>query len=316
MEFVPDSTVLAQKILSCVARVEERFGAGHVADVLLGANTEMIRKCRHAQLSTYGLIKEMDKKELTNLIYQMVDSGLLERTPGDRPILKLNETSWRVLRKQEVVRLLRSKAEGVKKTKVEEVSWEGVDKGLFEELRKLRREFATQEGVSAFVIFSDATLRELARVRPSSLELLGEIEGVGGRRRDSFGRDFLALIIAYCREQGLSLDQAAPGRPQSERRIPQASRAAFEMFAKGALIESVMATLDRARSTTCQYLVDYIRAKRPASIDRWVAPQTYKMVTEKAAKMEDGRLKPIYEALGGKVSYDEIKLVMTHLAVS
>lgn len=313
LEVVPDSTVLAQKILSCVARVDERFGAGHVADVLLGANTEMIRKCRHEQLSTYGLVKEMDKKALMNLIYQMVDGGLLERTPGDRPILKLNDSSWRVLRKQEEVRLLRSKVEGVKKTKVEEVSWEGVDKGLFEELRKLRREFATQEGVSAFVIFSDATLRELARVRPGSLDSLARTRGIGGRKVETYGRDFLAAITSYCREHGAAMDQAPGVESPPPRRVPQAARMAFGMFAKGASIESVMQSMDRARSTTCEYLAEYIRHERPASIERWVSPDVYKLVAGKAESSEAGRLKPIYESLDGEVSYDEIRLVMTHL---
>ncbi len=92
-----DGTETAQKILSCVAKIEKcsgtTFGVTHTADVLLGSNTEMIRRCRHDQLSTYGLLKGTPKKTLTNRVYQLLDQDLLTRTDGDRPILKLNEAS-------------------------------------------------------------------------------------------------------------------------------------------------------------------------------------------------------------------------------
>ena len=101
-----DSTVIAQKILSCVARLEQRFGIGHVIDVLLGANTELIRSFGHDSQSTYGLLKEMEKNSLRNLVYQLIDQEVLDRTPGDRPILKLNDNSVAVLKGQLEVQLI------------------------------------------------------------------------------------------------------------------------------------------------------------------------------------------------------------------
>ena len=90
VEGVADATTLAQKVLSCVARVEQRFGVEHVVDVLVGADNERVRRWRHEQLSTYGLLKDTPRKTVTNAIYQLVDAGVLERTAGDRPVLKLN----------------------------------------------------------------------------------------------------------------------------------------------------------------------------------------------------------------------------------
>ncbi len=98
VEGVADATVLAQKVLSCVARVEQRFGVEHVVDVLIAADNERVRRWRHEELSTYGLLKDLPRKTLTNLVYQLVDAGLLERTAGDRPVLRLSTTSWEVLR--------------------------------------------------------------------------------------------------------------------------------------------------------------------------------------------------------------------------
>src|SRR5262249_15752484 len=125
-EGVADATVTAQKILSCVARVQQRFGVGHVVDVLLGANTERVRQSRHDQLSTYALLKGTDKKSLTNMVYQLLDQSLLERSDDEFPVLRLNAASWEVMRGERSVRLLQARTKNVKKTAFDEESWEGV----------------------------------------------------------------------------------------------------------------------------------------------------------------------------------------------
>jgi ATP-dependent DNA helicase RecQ len=94
----------------------------------------------------------------------------------------------------------------VKKTRIDEKSWESVDSGLFETLRNLRRRLAAERGVPAYVLFSDATLREMARVRPGSPSALLEIRGVGERKLADLGERFLKVISAYCRENRLPLD--------------------------------------------------------------------------------------------------------------
>src|SRR4029077_3090284 len=131
VEGLADATVTAQKILSCVARTGERFGAEHIVDVLLGANTDRIRRWGHEELSTYGLLKGTPRPNLTNMLYQLIDDGLLERTTDERPVLRLNDASREVLRGNRSVRLLQPKAK-VKKTRIDEKSWESVDAGLFE----------------------------------------------------------------------------------------------------------------------------------------------------------------------------------------
>jgi len=218
VEGVEDGTITAQKILSCVARTEQRFGVTHVVDVLVGAQTERMRQWRHERLSTYGLLKEMARKSVTSFVYQLVDQGMLERTAGDRPVLRLNEASWEVMRGQREVRLLRPKEGKVAKTAFDEASWEGVDEGLFEHLRGLRRRLAEGRGVPPYVIFSDATLRELARVRPSTPTGMAALRGVGAVKLESLGPTFLAEIQTYCNEHKLPLDAplVPPGTlPQS-----------------------------------------------------------------------------------------------------
>jgi ATP-dependent DNA helicase RecQ len=198
VEGLADATVTAQKILSCVARSGERFGGEHIVDVLLGANTERVRRWGHEKLSTHGLMKGTDRKSLTNMLYQLLDAGLLERTTDEHPVLRLNAASWEVLRGQRSVRLVQPK-EKIQKTRFDEMSWEGVDPGLFEHLRNLRREIASERNVPAYVVFSDATLRDMARLRPTSPAALLNVRGVGEKKLADLGQRFVEEIQTYCR---------------------------------------------------------------------------------------------------------------------
>ncbi len=242
VESVEDGTEAAQKILSCVARVEERFGVGQVVDVLTGAETEMIKKCRHDQLSTYGLLRELPKKRVQSMVYQLLDQGLLDRTPGDRPILQLNKRSWEVLRKERDVKMIRPKHEAPAPTKADAESWEGVDRGLFDRLRAWRREIAHQRNVPAYVVLGDATLRSVARIRPTRSETLRQVHGIGEKRMADFGEPLLEIVRSFCGEQKLSTDEfdetALPSYVKPK--LPNAIKAqAFEMFRQERTVDDV-----------------------------------------------------------------------------
>ncbi len=316
-EGVQDATVIAQQILSCVARTQERFGIGHVVDVLLGADTERIRRFGHDRQSTHGLLKETPKKELTNWIYQLVDQGLLVRTAGDLPVLCLNEASWEVMRDGRKVLLTKPKAKPVTKTRAARQSWEGVDTGLFEHLREIRKELAQERNAPAFVIFGDATLRDLARRRPGSLAELRHVQGIGDAKMSEFGMRFLAEIKRYCDRRGLDLD-AATGSPTAPRRRKKRSAGkeeAFKLFAQGASIDQVAETVGRTRGTTATYLAEFIEATRPGRIETWVDEDTYRTVADVARDVGTRRLKPIFDGLDERVPYDVIRIVVTHLEV-
>jgi ATP-dependent DNA helicase RecQ len=218
-EDLEDATVTAQKILSCVARVQERFGVIHVADVLLGEKTARISELGHDQLSTFGLLPEFQKKDLCNLIYQLVDRDLLARTADEYPILKLNDASWTVLRGQQTVKLRpprvapapRPEPHVVRTTTIEADAWAGVDRGLFEHLRGVRSAIASEEHVPPFIILHDQALRDLARLRPSSADNLRGIRGLGQRKLQRFGERIRNAIAQYCREHGLGTDVAELG---------------------------------------------------------------------------------------------------------
>jgi ATP-dependent DNA helicase RecQ len=198
-----DATVLAQKILSCVARTEQRFGIEHVADVLIGAENDRVRRWGHDRLSTYGLLEDLPRKNVVNAIYQLIDAGVLGRTTGDRPVLELVPASWEVMRGHRTVQLVEPKKPKAKKTSLEAASWAGVDEKLFESLRTLRRAIAAERSVPAYVILHDATLRELARQKPRSFEELRGVRGLGEKKLAELGPRLLEAIESH-RPSGVS----------------------------------------------------------------------------------------------------------------
>lgn len=206
LDVIVDSTTIAKKIVSCVARVGQRFGVGYISDVLFGSKSEVILRNRHDELSVYGLMSEMTKKEIINLTHQLIDQNCLARTNGEYPLVILNEQSTKILRGEVEVQLIKPAANKAKRVKFDAASWEGVDRDLFEELRGLRRTIADEREVPAFIIFSDATLRDLARVRPGSVESMGRVYGIGAKKQADLGERFVQVISQYCGGAGIECD--------------------------------------------------------------------------------------------------------------
>jgi ATP-dependent DNA helicase RecQ len=320
-EPVPDAVVVAQKILSCVARVGERFGVNHVVAVLRGQNLDKIRSLGHDQLTTYGLLQEHDPGELRDWIYQLIGQAVLVQEGDQYPILKLNNASWEVMRKERTVRLVqplrRSVEQPAAATPAQEKSWQGVDRGLFEELRGLRRDLALERGLPPYLVFSDNTLRELARLRPTTRHGLLNVYGMGNRKLHDFGDDLLRVIRAYCRDQGVDIDVGERSMAAGESsRLPPVTglkQKAFELFREKAHLEDVEHQTGRSRGTIMSYLADYIRREKPDDVSAWVSKDIYRQVADKARQVGTDRLKPIFEALGEKVPYEEIRIVVAHM---
>ncbi len=317
VDLEPNSQEIAKKILSCVARVKESFGVGHVVAVLRGDETDKVKQRSHDKLSTFGLLKENSLAQVRDWTYQLVNMGALEQTEDEYPILKLNPESWRVMRGEHEVKLrvMAKRSSRSKTTQTDESAWEGVDRELCEELRRWRREAAEARGWPPFAVFSDKTLRDLARVRPSTLDVLLDVNGIGAAKLQAFGDDLLAVIVPWCREKQLSTDQlgGVPARRQEAPKETSASAEAyFPYFRKRVPIAEVVRITNRATSTVVKYLCDFIETERPASIDVWVPADLHQRILEAAKTNDTPFLKPVFEALGGQVSYEMIKIVLAH----
>jgi ATP-dependent DNA helicase RecQ len=310
MEWLEDPLPEAQKILSCIVRLDQRFGGDYTADVLVGAETPRVAERGHDRLSTYGLLKSFGKRVARDWIEQLVAQGFARKV-GEYQTLEVTPLGWRAIKAEKTPRLLRpaEKKRRAARSAPIEASWEGVDAGLFEELRVLRRRLAEEKSLPAFVIFSDAALRDMARLRPTKLESFLQARGVGERKTESYGKLFVHVIREYCELKRIATDLAAEssdldGAPS---RMPPAKARAFEMFRQGATIDEAAAALGRARSTTAQYLIDFIAAEGVVDPAPWAEEATLRRVAQAREEAEDDRLKPIFEALGGEIGYDVIR---------
>ena len=208
-----DAVTVAQKILSAVARLRQGWGVGHVIDVLRGRTTEQVTKRRHHELSTFGLLAEVQIPELRGYVDQLTEQGLLLRTDGAFPVLQLTDAGLSALKGAADVELYRQPRPVARRRKSasDAAGWEGVDQGLFEALRACRLEVARERGVPPYVVFHDNTLRAMARWRPSTPEALLDIHGIGQKKADDLGARFLQVIREYCGEHALELDAVGLG---------------------------------------------------------------------------------------------------------
>ncbi len=204
-EYLKDALVPAQKILSCVLRLEQRFGAGYTALVLTGSREQKILDFGHDQLSTHGLLSDRPRSVVRDWIEQLVGQECIAKV-GEYDVLTVTPKGWEVLRGDWVPQLLKPPEKPLKKSKAAAQSWEGVDSNLFETLRKIRAEIATERGVPAFVVFTDAAIRDMARKRPSTLDGMLRVSGVGKTKQRQYGEVFLEAIKDHCRRYVLDSD--------------------------------------------------------------------------------------------------------------
>jgi ATP-dependent DNA helicase RecQ len=199
-----DATVDAQKALSCVYRVSQRFGIKHVIDVLRGADTDRIRSLGHDRLSTYGIGADKSEPEWTSIIRQLIHQGFLEQDIANYSVLKLTPAARPLLKGEIPLELAKPRIkEKTKKTKRPKTDLHGpYDEALFDELRRLRKELADAEGKPPYIVFGDATLVQMAREKPLSEEELLNISGVGQAKLERYGGHFLDAITEYCAASG------------------------------------------------------------------------------------------------------------------
>lgn len=193
-----DATVDAQKALSCVYRVGQRYGMRHVVDVLRGMDNERIRNLHHNELTTYGIGGDRSDAEWTSLFRQLIHRGYLIQDIANYSVLKLTEDARSILKGEKRLELAKPRLkEKGKKRKRLAVAVEGRDELLFELLRDLRKDLSDQEGIAPYMVFGDAALTQMAIYLPKNRGEFLEINGVGAKKMEKYGKIFLSEIIDY-----------------------------------------------------------------------------------------------------------------------
>ncbi len=201
-----DGTEAATKLLACIYRVREHggfsVGLNHIVDVLCGADNEKIRRWNHDQLSTYNIGDEFGRDEWKVIARELVRLGYAHQTPGQMSVLELTDDglSWLRNRERPSLELTRpapAKPEKGPRPRKGRAGELACDEALFEQLRELRRELATERGVPPYIIFGDVTLRHMAREYPTSLAEFGLLHGVGEKKLNEFGELFTKSVATY-----------------------------------------------------------------------------------------------------------------------
>lgn len=306
LDLVDDSMILAQKILSCVVRLGERYGVGHTAEVLSGGRGERIAELGHDKLSTYGLLKDQSLKAIKGWVEQLVQQEFLLRE-GDYAVLKVTPAGRRLLKGNGDVRLTKP-TEDKPRRRSADASWDGVDRGLFESLRQWRKAEAGHRGVPPYVILGDETLRQIARRKTLSRNDLSAISGLGGEKIRQYGQSLVELHAEYVDREGHQ-----PLKQRTTTAVNASSATAFPLFEQGLTVAEAAAQLSRAESTTANYLIDYLQTRKVTDASPWVSEEVFKKIAAVQDAAADGKLRPVFEALGGEIGYNEIKIALTVL---
>lgn len=306
-----DLTIPAQKFLSCVKRTGEYYGMSHIIDVLRGSQSQKVLAKGHDRLSTYNIGGEFSKQEWQFLARQFIQQGLLVQDM-EHGSLKLTAQAYAVFKGEPVKGLLPAKPEAV-----QPITHRDYDADLFQRLREKRTELAAAAGVPPYVIFSDRSLVEMATYLPQSPERLGEMYGVGQAKLEKYASGFLPIIRAYCQEKGL-VEQLKPTAPPSNPRIsPGQSRSqqVADLFNTGHSVPELAEQFGVKTSTIVGHLWTAVREQRPLRPDptllelSQLSPEEQQRTLAAFAELGLEYLRPVYDALGESVSYDELHLL-------
>lgn len=301
---IEDWTIEAQKFLSCVARCGERYGMTYIIDVLRGSKQDKILKNKHHELSTYGIGRDHTKDEWKNLGRSLLHQGLMNETSDGYRVLTLNALSWEILRKQRDVKIPVEQ----RKTAAEII---GISENrldtevLFEQLRQLRKQLADANWVAPYMIFSDATLRQMAKKRPQTRADFTQISGVTIAKVQRYGETFLEAIKEFCRTQ-------SPPIPK----LAETHILTFQLYKKGLSITEIAKQRNLTAATINNHLADLIQNGESVNLNEFVKAEAQLEIKQAIAAIGHESLGELRTYLKEKYTYEAIKLVRASLLAS
>lgn len=318
---VTDCTVEAQKILSCIVRMNQRYGSGKVADVLLGHDTSFIRENHFDQLSTYGVMSDYTDKDIRDIISLLVAEGYLRVEGEGYAILKLTERSKGILRGEEHIAINKPLKEPERRRMSQSVeNIRAYDKTLFQQLRSTRAEIADTMGVPPFVIFSDRSLIDMAAKLPLNRDEMRDVSGVGEKKLERYGTPFVMTIRTYVEHHGVDIEAARAHNFESARPRPTISDArgarrttqsrTFELIKQGMSLESIARERKLTLQTIQNHVIKLVENGERLPVENWIGTEDIQRIQETAALSQSDKLTPIKDALPEDISFFQIKLAL------
>jgi len=309
-----DATLAAQKILSCVYRLQQQFGLRHLIDVLRGMKTKTILEKGHDRLSTFHLMPECSETELRSTINALIEKGFLERTAGEYPILRWTDLSPKVTR-GEIKVMLRKKIESAPKEKKPDKIEVDYEHPLFDELSRLRWKCAQESHVPAFVVFSDRALFEMCQYYPRNREDFLEINGVSFAKWDKYGDLFLNAILQYASQnkiepidRPLSLKKKKK-KPTDQTAASQSSEETLRLFLLGADPNTIAAERNLNPRTVFDHLSEQLLLGKDFDITPLVPLEKQETIKQAITLHGTEKLAPLKQNLPPHFTYEEIRLV-------
>ncbi|MEC0301832.1 DNA helicase RecQ [Terribacillus saccharophilus] len=301
-----DMTREAQMVLSCVKRMDERFGAVLVAKVLKGSKDKRIKQFGLESLSTYGIMKNRTEKDITQFIHYLSAEMILAPTDDKYPVLTLTDEAVQILKGEKKVMMQIAKA-----TETAEADY---DEALFQELRELRKEIAQAEGLPPYVIFSDATLKELCRYIPhSQSEMLG-IKGIGERRMEQYGEQFLEVLKQH--EQTATAPNRDPKPLLQEKQDTPSHLISFEAFEKGSSMEEIAKERGLTPMTVSNHLFKAYADGEPLDLQQFFTAEQETAVLDVLKQHDElPKLRDIKEQMDVACDYHAIRAVLVHQGI-
>lgn len=304
-----DITEEAQMILSCVKRMGERFGVGMTAKVLKGSKDKKIREFRLDTLSTYGILSAYTEKELTERIHFLIAERLLGTEEGQYPLLRLNQNSVEVLKGNRTVEMFTAPLPANDEADYHE--------DLFQILRELRKEMADEKGIPPYVLFSDATLKELSRYFPDSREDMLDIKGVGEKKYEQFGGPFLEAIKKW-REghpdirKKIRISDSAPVSPKIKKAVDEGPShlVSYKLFQSGKSIKDIAAIREITGMTVENHLFKAFKDGHPLSWPIFFTEKEESEIVAAYSELEEPKLRQLKEVLPEEFDYTKIKAVL------
>ncbi|MFC3016695.1 DNA helicase RecQ [Virgibacillus litoralis] len=304
-----DITEEAQMILSCVKRMGERFGVGMTAKVLKGSKDKKINDFRLNKISTYGILSAYTEKELTEWIHFLIAEQILATEEGKFPTIKLNQNSVEVLKGSQTVWMYTAPIPAGEEADYQEE--------LFTLLRELRKKMADEKGVPPYVLFSDATLKELSRYFPETKEDMLSIKGVGEKKYDQFGADFLAVVKAWRRDNP-NVTKAVPisgGGSTAPKKAKQADDRpshiiSYTMFQAGKQIKDIAVIRELSKQTIEGHIFKAFKDGYPIAWEIFFNSDEEETVMQARNELDDPKLKALKESLPEGYDYTKIKAVL------
>jgi ATP-dependent DNA helicase RecQ len=312
-----DGTIIAQKALSAVYRTGQRMGLVYLVDFLRGSQSQKIWD-EHKALKTYGVGADVSKNEWFEYFRDLIAQGFLKQSDGQFPVIQLTEKSLDVLKGNTSVELIKATVkEERKQTLVAADVQYDYFKDLFVDLKKVRTEFAQAENLPPYVVFSDATLVEMATFLPHDLSEMRKISGVGELKLQKYGADFLEVVRDYCEKNDLAsrIELKLPKRERKQRtkrneKGQSTYEISLEMFREGFSVEEIARLRGMTRSTIEIHLVRFIQSGE-ITVEDFVPENKIESIKDAIEKFRDiGALSPIKEFLGENYTYGEIRAVL------